>query len=83
MKYQKKLFTVVVEQRQTLEIDVEAFDARGARGQIQDRGVVEYKKHRPDWRIVGSPELIVVDAYEAKEPTVDPRRFTSKKTFLK
>lgn len=70
-QYQKKLFTVVVEQRQTLEIDVEAFDARGARGQIQDRGVVEYEKHRSDWRLVGVPELIITDTYEAKEPASD------------
>jgi len=66
-QYQKKLFTVVVEQRQRLEIEVEAFDARGARGQIQDKGVVEYEKHRPDWRLVGAPELIVVNTYETKK----------------
>lgn len=74
-QYQKKLFTVVVEQRQTLEIDVEAFDARGARRQIQDGGVYSETQEVPDrltpWRLVGSPkspELIVIDAYEAKEP---------------
>lgn len=71
-KHQKKLFTVVVEQRQRLEIDVEAFDARTARGQIQDKGVVEYMKYHSEFRLVGWPESIVTDAYEAKELTADP-----------
>ncbi len=65
-RHEKKIFTVVVEERQRYEIEVEAYDARGARGQVEDRKVGVSNPQGSEWRLVGMPEMVVTEAYEAK-----------------
>ena len=64
MKHEEKIFIVVVEKRQRYEIEVGAFDAHGARGQLHEGGSVVFDTNGPEWRAVGRPELVVTDARE-------------------
>jgi len=70
-EHKKKMFVVTIEKRVTFETEVEAFDERGARGQLTDKGEVIPEKIA-NWRATGEAEFVLTGAREIKNAVYVP-----------
>ena len=74
-EYKKRTFTVTIEKRQQFEVEVDAYDERGARGQLRNGGIVDSEKVM-NGRAVGDTEFFITGV---STPSTPSTRYTRTK----